>query len=59
MAEKKANKKSEEAVKKPTKKASSGVFKITKANGNVIKRFNLTDALIKNYEAKGMKVEEE
>ena len=50
MAEKKATKKS--APKK------SGVFKITKTNGNVIERNNLSDVLIKGYKDKGWKVEQ-
>jgi hypothetical protein len=49
------------AEKKETKKAtkkSSGIFKITKPNGNVIKRENLETELQKAYESKGWKVEE-
>ncbi len=49
------------AEKKETKKAtkkSSGIFKITKTNGNVIKRENLETEIQKAYEAKGWKVEE-
>ena len=48
-----ANKK---ATKKEAKK-SSGKFKITKSNGNVIFRDNL-GAYVKIYESKGCKVEE-
>jgi hypothetical protein len=49
------------AEKKETKKAtkkSSGIFKITKTNGNVIQRENLETEIQKAYEAKGWKVEE-
>ena len=52
MAEKKATKKT--ATKK---NATGNLYKITKTNGNVIERNNLTDVLIKGYEAKGWKVE--
>ena len=48
-----ANKK---ATKKETKK-STGKFKITKPNGNVIFRNNLGD-YVKVYESKGCKVED-
>ena len=50
MAEKKT-------TKKTAKKEPNGVYKITKTKGNVIERNNLTDVLIKGYEAKGWKVE--
>ena len=50
MAEKKATKKS--APKK------SGVFKITKTNGNVIERTDVSGNIKAAYEAKGWKVEE-
>ena len=50
MAEKKATKK--EAPKK------SGVFKITKTNGNVIERTDVSGNIRSTYEAKGWKVEE-
>ena len=50
MAEKKATKKS--APKK------SGVFKITKTNGNVIERADVSGNIRTAYEAKGWKVEE-
>ncbi len=50
MAEKKATKKS--APKK------SGVFKITKTNGNVIERTDVSGNIKTAYEAKGWKVEE-
>ncbi len=51
MAEKKA-------TKKTIKKTSDGnLYKITKTNGNVIERSNLTEVLIKGYKAKGWKVE--
>ena len=53
MAEKKATKKS--TAKKET--YAGNVYKITKTNGNIIERSNLTDVLIKGYEAKGWKVE--
>ena len=43
-------------VKKETKK-SSGKFKITKPNGNIIYRDNL-GTYVKVYESKGCKVEE-
>ena len=52
MAEKKATKKT------ATKKTATGnLYKITKTNGNVIERSNLTDVLIKGYKSKGWKVE--
>ena len=51
MAEKKT-------TKKAAKKETTGVYKITKKNGNVIERSNLSDVLIKGYESKGWKVEE-
>lgn len=41
-------------VKKEVKASS---YKITKPNGNVIKRDSLIDAEIKMYESKGCKVE--
>ena len=50
MAEKKA-------TKKAATKEATGLYKITKTNGNVIERPDLTDALIKGYEKKGWKVE--
>ena len=53
MAEKKATKKT--ATKKET--ATGNLYKITKTNGNVIERSNLTDVLIKGYKSKGWKVE--
>ena len=53
MAEKKATKKA--TIKKET--PVGNMYKITKTNGNVIERNNLTDVLIKGYEAKGWKVE--
>tara|TARA_R100000808_G_scaffold6235_1_gene18640 strand:+ start:6096 stop:6254 length:159 start_codon:yes stop_codon:yes gene_type:complete len=43
--------------KKVEKKKSSGKFKITKPNGNVIYRDGLGD-YVKIYESKGCKVEE-
>ena len=52
MAEKKATKKT---IKKT--KTVSEVYKITKTNGNVIERNNLTEVLIKGYKGKGWKVE--
>ena len=52
MAEKK------KTTKKSTPKKSSGIFNITKSNGNVIVRENLTDVLKSTYESKGWKVEE-
>jgi hypothetical protein len=52
MANKKAKK---EAPKEEV--VSSGKFKITKGNGNVIYRENLGE-YVKVYEAKGYKVEE-
>ena len=55
MAEKKTTKKT---TKKETPKKSSGIFNITKANGNVIVRENLSDAIKATYESKGWKVEE-
>ena len=45
------------AGKKKATKESSGKFKITKTNGNVIYRDNLGD-YVKVYEKKGWKVEE-
>ena len=47
--------------KKTTKKATpkkSGIFKITKSNGNVIERINMKDGVRKTYDDKGWKVEE-
>ena len=62
MTDKKETKKTEEAPKKAAKKApkksSSILYKITKSNGNVIERNNLSESLIKGYEAKGCTVEE-
>ena len=56
MAEKKKAKKE---IAKPKPKASNQKsYNITKSNGNVIKRDNLSDVLAKRYEAKGWKVEE-
>ena len=52
MAEKK------KTNKKETPKKASGIFHITKDNGNVIVRENLADAVKATYEAKGWKVEE-
>ena len=52
MAKKEAKKEVKEEVKK-----SSGKFKITKPNGNVIYRTDLGD-YVKVYESKGCKVEE-
>tara|TARA_Y100001963_G_scaffold155540_1_gene247029 strand:- start:7877 stop:8041 length:165 start_codon:yes stop_codon:yes gene_type:complete len=52
MAEKKEAKK---AAKKTT--TVSDVYKITKTNGKVIERNNLTETLIKRYKDKGCKVE--
>ena len=52
MAEKK------KTTKKATPKKASGIFNITKSNGNVIVRENLTDVLKSTYESKGWKVEE-
>ena len=49
------------AEKKTTKKAStkkSGLFKITKSNGNVIERTDVSGNIRTTYEAKGWKVEE-
>ena len=49
------------AEKKATKKASpkkSSVFKITKSNGNVIERTDVSGNIRATYEAKGWKVEE-
>ena len=51
MAEKKA-------TKKTATKEVTGLYKITKANGNVIERNNLSDVLIKGYKDKGWKVEQ-
>tara|TARA_R100000664_G_scaffold20888_1_gene30137 strand:+ start:1192 stop:1350 length:159 start_codon:yes stop_codon:yes gene_type:complete len=51
MAEKKT-------TKKTAKKETASVYRITKTNGNVIERNNLSDSLIKGYEAKGWKVKE-
>ena len=48
MAEKKAKKKSDES--------KVVVWEITKSNGNVIKRNDLTADYVKNYEDKGWKV---
>jgi len=63
MAEKKEVKKVEEAPKKVAKKApkksSSILYKITKSNGNIIERNNLSESLIKGYEDKGWKVEQD
>ena len=50
MAEKKT-------TKKTAKKETTGVYKITKDNGNIIERGNLSATLIKRYEDKGWKVE--
>ena len=50
MAEKKATKKSAPKI--------SGVFKITKTNGNVIERTDVSGNIKTAYEAKGWKVEE-
>ena len=47
--------------KKTTKKETpkkSGVFKITKSNGNVIERTDVSGNIRTTYEAKGWKVEE-
>ena len=52
MAEKK------KSTKKSTPKKSSGVFNITKSNGNVIVRETLSDGVKATYEAKGWKVEQ-
>ena len=52
MAEKK------KTTKKATPKKASGIFKITKPNGNVIERINMKDGVRKTYEDKGWKVEE-
>ena len=61
MSDKKEVKKAEEApkkvAKKVAKKSSLDVYKITKTNGNVIERNNLTEVLIKGYKGKGWKVE--
>ena len=63
MSDKKEVKKPEEApkkvAKKVAKKSSLDVYKITKTNGSVIARENLSDALIKGYEDKGWKVEKD
>ena len=45
------------ADKKTAKKKSSGKFKITKPNGNVIFRENL-GSYVETYKKKGCKVEE-
>jgi len=45
-------------TKKTAKKETAGVYKITKTNGNVIERNNLSDVLIKGYKDKGWKVEQ-
>ena len=63
MSDKKEVKKAEEAPKKVAKKApkksSSILYKITKSNGNIIERNNLSESLIKGYEDKGWKVEQD
>ena len=46
-----------EAKKADKKVKSSGKYKITKPNGNVIERDRLEDVEIKKYESKGCKVE--
>ena len=52
MAEKK------KTTKKATPKKTSGIFHITKSNGNVIVRENLSDGNKAIYESRGWKVEE-
>ena len=63
MANKKESKKAGESSKKVAKKApkesSLTLYKITKSNGNVITRENLSEGLIKGYEGKGWKVEKD
>ena len=63
MPSKKEVKKVEESPKKVAKKVTkatySSVYKITKTNGNIITRENLSEALIKGYEDKGWKVEKD
>ena len=51
MAEKKT-------TKKTAKKVTTGVYKITKTNGNVIERTDVSGNIKTAYEAKGWKVEE-
>lgn len=52
-----ADKKTAKKTTKNKTDAAATMYNITKSNGNVIQRANLTDGLIKGYKAKGWKVE--
>ena len=64
MAEKEVSEQTKKAteIKKPVKKAKKSVennaYAITKSNGRVIHRSRIGDLTLKNYKAKGWKVEE-